>query len=84
MDFKQLYYFAQICNYKSLTKTAKNLYVTQQALSKNLKSLESELQVSLFARMHDGVLLTAEGNRGRKRSCVISKLLRPTSMTIFT
>ncbi|MDR1320926.1 MAG: LysR family transcriptional regulator [Gracilibacteraceae bacterium] len=68
MDFKQLYYFAQICNYRSLTKTAKNLYVTQQALSKNLKSLESELQVSLFARMHDGVSLTAEGEYLRSRA----------------
>ncbi|MDR0433432.1 MAG: LysR family transcriptional regulator [Gracilibacteraceae bacterium] len=61
MDIKQLRYFVQICRHHSLTKAAKNLYISQQALSKILKIMEEELQVALFSRVHDGLRLTDEG-----------------------
>jgi DNA-binding transcriptional LysR family regulator len=61
MDIKQLQYFVQICRHRSLTEAAKNLYISQQALSKTLKILEDELQVALFSRVHSGIRLTAEG-----------------------
>lgn len=54
-------YFLEICNYKSISKSAKNLFITQQALSSALKCLESDLDAPLFVRTQSGVELTPYG-----------------------
>jgi len=48
MNIQQLHYFLNICETKSLTKSAGLLFLTQPALSKSIASLEKELGASLF------------------------------------
>ncbi|MEE8501057.1 MAG: LysR family transcriptional regulator, partial [Kiloniellales bacterium] len=45
----------------SFTKAAEELYVTQAAVSHQVKLLEGDLGVSLFRRMTRKLALTAEG-----------------------
>ena len=61
MDIKQLRYFIQVCRDKSFSNAAKNLYITQQGLSKAIKKLEENLHLPLFLRSNDGVKLTEYG-----------------------
>lgn len=66
MDFKQIEYFLDVAKTKNITKSSKNLYVSQSTLSKSIKRLEEELNVKLFARRNDGVELTSEGVKLKK------------------
>ncbi len=50
MSPRQLEYFLEIYNQRSIKKTAEKLIISSQALSKTLKEIESELQVNLFIR----------------------------------
>ncbi|EJO5348693.1 LysR family transcriptional regulator [Clostridium botulinum] len=46
---------------KSFSKAAKELYMTQPAVSQSIMQLEKELNIRLFTRTHKGVILTNEG-----------------------
>lgn len=61
MDFKQIEYFLTTCSYESITDAAKNLHMSQQALSRSIANLESDLNCTLFLRTVKGIELTAEG-----------------------
>lgn len=61
MTFQQLRYFAETARTRSINKAAKNLHVSQPALSAAIKDLEEELGVTLFERSRHGMMLTAEG-----------------------
>lgn len=61
MTDKQLYYFLEICKYRSLNAASGDLYISQQALSKTVKSLERELGAPLFERNVHGLKLTEIG-----------------------
>lgn len=61
MTIQELEYFKIICREKSITKAARQLYITPQGLSKTLKNLESELQTTLLTRNTSGVTLTETG-----------------------
>lgn len=61
MELKQIQYFVTLCASKNMTLAAKELFITQQALSKAVISLERELGLSLFTRNPKGVELTPEG-----------------------
>ena len=50
MNFVTLYYFTVVVEEQNITRAAKRLHVTQQALSKSIARLEDELEVSLFER----------------------------------
>ncbi len=63
MEIKQLKYFQQVARDLSFSKAAKSLYISQQALSKIIKNLETELGAPLFERAHSGVALTDFGRR---------------------
>lgn len=67
MELKQLSYFIQIINDKSFSQAAKNLYLTQQAVSKAIRNLEEELGVPLFYRHASGLELTEYGIILQKR-----------------
>lgn len=57
-----LYYiFYEVANSKNISKAAKNLYISQPAISKAISKLENGLECTLFTRNSRGVLLTAEG-----------------------
>ena len=54
--------FYYVAKEKSITKAAKKLYISQPAISKSLKKLEEEINVSLFVRNLNGVELTEAGS----------------------
>lgn len=57
----QLTYFIKIAEERSFTSAAKALFVSQPALSKQMKKLEEEIGFSLFNRSVKGVELTTKG-----------------------
>lgn len=61
MNINQLRYFQTVCQQKSVTKAAETLHISQPSVSNALKSLENELQVSLFIRDHKKLTLTQTG-----------------------
>ncbi len=58
MELTQLRYFYQTYQSGSIRKSASLLNITQQALSKQIRNLESELDVRLFYRSKSGVTPT--------------------------
>ena len=53
--------FQEVAECKNFSTAAKNLYVSQSAVSQAMKQLEGELKVRLFNRGSRGVTLTADG-----------------------
>ena len=53
--------FCQVGKSKSFSKAAKELYMTQPAVSQSIMQLEKELDIRLFNRTPKGVSLTDEG-----------------------
>lgn len=60
MDVKQLEYFRAIVDAGTISGAARVLHMTQPPLSYQVKMLEEELQVQLFAR-HQKITLTEAG-----------------------
>lgn len=58
---KQLRSFVDIVNTKSFSKSEENLFLSRQALKKQIDSLESELGFTLLVRTSKGVIPTAQG-----------------------
>lgn len=61
INLNTLKYFYEIANVKNITKASENLNVSQPALTKALKQLESDMNTKLFNRSKKGVTLTEEG-----------------------
>jgi DNA-binding transcriptional LysR family regulator len=61
MELRQLQYFAAVARHRHFTRAAEELYVTQSALSQQVRRLESELGLALLARTSRGVELTPAG-----------------------
>jgi DNA-binding transcriptional LysR family regulator len=61
VDTRLLRYFAAVATEGNLTRTAARLYVSQPALTKQIKQLESQLGVRLFSRSWAGMSLTPAG-----------------------
>lgn len=61
MNLKQLEAFLWVADLKSFTRAARKLYMSQPAVSFQIKALEDELQVSLFQRRDKKVILTEAG-----------------------
>jgi DNA-binding transcriptional LysR family regulator len=61
MELRQLQYFLLAAQEQSFAKASQKAYVSQQALSKSIISLERELGVPLFERLPHGVVLTSYG-----------------------
>jgi len=53
--------FCEVAKCRSFSRAARNLYMTQPAVSQAVMSLESELGVRLFTRTSTGVTLTNDG-----------------------
>lgn len=63
MELRQLEYFVRIAELGSMTKAAVVLGVAQPVLSRQMRELETELDVRLLVRNGRGVGLTAAGER---------------------
>jgi len=61
MDFNRLYSFLKVAQRESITKAAGDLFLTQQAVSKQMLLLEEELNLNLFNRSHNAIVLTRDG-----------------------
>ncbi len=59
LDLYRVFY--EVSQHKSFSKAAKSLYLTQPAVSQSISQLETELDVRLFNRNPQGVVLTEEG-----------------------
>lgn len=53
--------FYEVAKYHSISDAAKNMYLSQPAISKAIKNLERELDVMLFYRTLNGIILTDKG-----------------------
>ncbi len=62
MTITQLQYFVTVVKLNSITKAAKQLYVSQPAISSSIKELEKEFNTSLFVRYNNQLVLTDEGH----------------------
>lgn len=55
--------FVAVARRMSITLAAADLFLTQSAVSRQIRSLEEELGVALFERRHRGIALTPAGER---------------------
>ena len=61
MELLQLQYFLQLANLQHVTKTARQLHVSQPSLSATIKKLEAELGAPLFIRKGRNIVLSPYG-----------------------
>ncbi|MER7176025.1 LysR family transcriptional regulator [Streptomyces mesophilus] len=61
VDTRLLRYFAAVAEEGHLTRAAERLYVSQPALTKQIRQLEKQLGVQLFVRTPAGMTLTGPG-----------------------
>lgn len=73
LEFKDLESFITLYSYRSFTKAAESLYITQSALSRRIKALENELDVQLVTRGGSACEITDAGHQFYQ-SCV--KMIR--------
>lgn len=71
MDHRKLEYFLKVCEAGSISRAAGKLYISQQALSRSIDSLEHELGVPLFYRNAQGLTLTRYGEALRTDSTAL-------------
>lgn len=62
MDFKQLESFISIAKYKSFSKAAKELFLTQPTITNHIQNLEKELGTILINRSNRTISLTKAGD----------------------
>ena len=61
MEQKQLAYFIAVAKYRNFSRAAQDFYLTQPAISHQIKMLEKELDTELFVRNTKKVTLTDNG-----------------------
>jgi LysR family transcriptional regulator, glycine cleavage system transcriptional activator len=59
----QLHTFEAVARHRSFTLAAGELFLTQSAVSRQIKALEDALGLRLFRRLHRAIEITAEGQR---------------------
>lgn len=63
MDSRLLRYFLTVADHRTISAAAKTLHITQPALSRQVKQLESQLNLKLFHRAGTRLALTSEGRQ---------------------
>ena len=61
LSLNSLKFFYYVAIEGSVTIAAERLYVTQSAVSRQIKNLEDLLNITLFERKNKSLILTAEG-----------------------
>ena len=61
MNLRQLHVFASVVKHMSVSLAAEELFITQPAVSQQIRGLEEQLGVKLFERTPNGLLLTEAG-----------------------
>lgn len=68
MELRQLRYLIAISEELNINRAAKLCYVTQPALTQQIKKLEDELNTSLLIRRGRGIILSEDGERLTKHA----------------
>jgi len=76
MTLTQLRHMSELAKTGSFIKSSENLFVTQPALSRSIKSLEDELGAKLFDRQGRQTTLTAFGEEILRRSQILLDLAK--------
>ena len=63
ISFEYYRAFCFVAESKSITEAAKRMNISQPAITKTIKILESEIDSTLFYRNHNGMSLTPEGEK---------------------
>lgn len=71
MNTSQMKYYLAVCEMKNFSASAEKLSITQQGLSKAIKSMEEELGITLFERSQSGLSLTNCGKYAQEHICHI-------------
>ena len=61
MRLNQLKFLVELNKYKTISETAKKLYISQPSLSTAIKELEEELGFAIIERSNRGVEFTKRG-----------------------
>ena len=75
MQYQRIRYFLQAAESGSFSRAAKQMYISPQALAKQISLLEEELGGALFVRTSQGVSLTGLGEAARKKFLKIDQEL---------
>jgi len=59
MELRHLKYFVAVAEYLSFSRAALGLYISQPALSRQIKQLEDEMSVVLFLRNENLITLAS-------------------------
>lgn len=62
MNWNQLQYIITVAEEKNITRAAEKLYISQPSLSLSIRSLEKELNITLFERKNGVLTLTYAGS----------------------
>lgn len=76
VDFNRVVYFLQICESGSVSKAAERLYISPQALNKQIRVLEEELGEKLFQRVGHKLTLTDFGTFFRNQMLPVHQLFQ--------
>ena len=63
MNTDRIAYFLAVVREGSFSAAAKNMYVSQTAISQQIASLEKEMGCALFHRLSTGAVLTDQGEQ---------------------
>ena len=73
MTIVQIKHFLAILEYNSFSNAAEEMFISQSALSKQIKSLENELGTALFVRSNNKISLSPGGNLFSKYAKIINE-----------
>lgn len=82
MNIDQIKIFLEVSELGSFQKVAQAHYISQRAVSRQMKRLEDELNVKLFYRGKNRVSLTAAGQFFKERCQIILKMVNDTSQGV--
>lgn len=69
IETKQLQYFIKCAELESFSKAADELHTTQPNVSKVIKLLEDELEIELFIRQKNSIILNENGREIYRYAC---------------
>lgn len=61
MELRQLKYFVEVADTACFSTASRQLFISQSAVSQQIKLLEEELGAQLFIRQHNNIVLTESG-----------------------
>lgn len=83
MEIRSIEYFVTIVRTGSIAGAAKEIHITQPALSRQIANLETELGKKLFTRGYHGIALTKEGSIFYERAVEILGLIEKAAQDVI-